>query len=106
MQTDENWIEIPNGFTSGDPARSGSFTQLFDQPGTFYFRSYVHTEVNTTACKRPFSLGCVAHMPCALCCSWSGEAPVHATACKRLFSLGCPHTDGACGHLERDARYG
>ena len=24
-------------------------------------------QVHTTACKRPFSLGCVAHMPCALC---------------------------------------
>ena len=60
--------------------------------------------VNTTACKRPFSLGCVAHNDGA---ALQGErrqrrsatlwwGPVSTTACKRLFSLGCvPHTDGA-----------
>ena len=71
MQTDENWIEIPNGFSSGDPARSGSFTQLFDQPGTFYFRSYVHTELRTT----------VTVMPCKMCSTimgYQGADPVSA----------------------------
>eukprot|EP01046_Picozoa_sp_COSAG06_P059053 COSAG06_NODE_12084_length_1426_cov_1.038433_1_plen_69_part_10 len=48
LQTTVDWIEMPNGFTSGDPARAGSYTQTFDQPGTYYFRSYVHTELRTT----------------------------------------------------------
>ena len=42
-----------------------------------------------TACKRPFSLGCVPHTD-------AHGMQVNTAACKRLFSLGCvPHTDGA-----------
>jgi plastocyanin len=31
-----------DGFTSGDPQRSGSFTHTFDQPGTYPYRCTLH----------------------------------------------------------------
>jgi len=31
-----------DGFTSGDPRRSGSFTHTFDAPGTFPYRCTIH----------------------------------------------------------------
>jgi len=50
-------------------------------------------KVNTTACKRLLSLGCVAHADGGVI---RGRTSVNTAACKRLFSLGCvPHADGA-----------
>ena len=43
--------------------------------------------VSTTACKRPFSLGCVAHTEAPTCSVGCSRTKVNATAWKRLFSL-------------------